>query len=133
MEIDKNAFSGCINLISNAEDTPNLSGVTNMSGMFSDATNFNRPIGNWDVSSVFSLGLMFNGAGLSTNNYDATLIGWSQLSGLRSRVQFDGGNSTYSSAAVGARNTLTTAPISWNITDGGLVPLSICNPTKCFI
>ena len=40
----------------------NMSNVTNMSGMFSCAENFNQDIGNWDVSNVTSMNSMFSNA-----------------------------------------------------------------------
>lgn len=38
------AFMGCENLNGVMADIPDLSNVTNMSGMFSGATSFNQPI-----------------------------------------------------------------------------------------
>lgn len=80
------AFSGCSNLVINASDAPDLSGVTDLSlmfwrcsslnqsinhwdvsnitsmtGMFSE-TPFNQPLNNWNVSNVTSMGNMFNQA-----------------------------------------------------------------------
>ena len=57
-----NAFKGAINLNSTAMDKPNLSKVTDMSGMFRDAQSFNSDIGGWGVSTVTNFGHMFEGA-----------------------------------------------------------------------
>ncbi|MCP4377420.1 MAG: DUF4347 domain-containing protein, partial [bacterium] len=46
------AFDGAENLVINASDAPDLSGVTNLSEMFRDATSINQDISGWDTSSV---------------------------------------------------------------------------------
>ena len=51
----------------------NVSSVTNMDFMFSDAESFNQPIGNWNVSSVTNMFRMFRGA--SSYNQDISI--WS--------------------------------------------------------
>jgi len=53
------AFTGCVNLRMNATDVPNLSNVTDMSGMFSNDSSFNGNINNWDVSNVTDMSSMF--------------------------------------------------------------------------
>jgi hypothetical protein len=91
-----------------------------MDSMFYGATAFDRSLGGWDIRNVMGMPHMFGSAGLSTANYDATLIGWnSQLP--QNAVIFDGGNSTYSCAAADARENLITA-FGWTITDGGGLP-----------
>jgi hypothetical protein len=60
---------------------------------------------------------MLSGVTLSVPNYDNLLLGWSQLS-LQNSVNFHGGNSRYSSAAVDARQAIITN-FQWTITDGG--------------
>jgi len=59
-----NAFLGCENLEVMATDIPDLSSVSNLSGMFAGCTNLTGPpnIGAWDVSSVTNMSGMFNGA-----------------------------------------------------------------------
>lgn len=66
-----NAFIGCENMVYNATDVPNLSQVTNMSGMFAGALVFNGDLSDWDVSNVsnmytmFAKAVAFEGTGLS--------------------------------------------------------------------
>ncbi len=59
-----------------------VSNVTNMNNMFRDAESFNQDLGNWEISSTPNLDLIFDGSGMSTFNFDKTLIAWSQLPNL---------------------------------------------------
>jgi 6-phosphogluconate dehydrogenase (decarboxylating) len=70
------------------------------------------------VSDVTSMNNMFHGVTLSTANYDAILNNWSELV-LQNDVEFDGGNSKYSSAAEAARAKIIS-DFNWTITDGGM-------------
>ncbi len=56
------AFSGCENLRINAVDAPDLSGVTDMSQMFYDATSFNDNINHWNVSTITNMSQLFRDA-----------------------------------------------------------------------
>lgn len=56
------AFSFCSNLQINAKDAPDLSGVTDMSDMFYDASLFNQNIGHWDVSTIENMNAVFMNA-----------------------------------------------------------------------
>ena len=56
------AFYGASSMIYNAGDVPDLSGVTDMSDMFHDASKFNGDVSKWDVSHVTDMSDMFHGA-----------------------------------------------------------------------
>ena len=94
-----------------------VSSVTDMSSMFSDATSFNQNIGIWNVTKVENFENFLNNISLSSDNYDALLIGWSSQQ-VQSDLAFDGGNSEYSAALAAARQSLIDS-FNWTITDGG--------------
>jgi len=126
-------------------------------GMFENATAFNQPIGNWNMASATTVtrmlinadafdqdlsnwdidqisvftNLMQNATGLSTANYDATLIGWEATLqaaypsgvGYSYLISINFGGSQYSSALMNvgeARYNLVNV-FGWTITDGGAV------------
>lgn len=55
----RNAFFRCSNLEVPATDVPDLSKVTDMSGMFAFAVNANPEVRNWDTHSVTDMSVMF--------------------------------------------------------------------------
>ncbi len=62
------AFEGCVNLNDTgtgsfgvAIDTPDLSGVTDMSYMFAGAVLFNQSINSWDTSNIKDMNHLFSG------------------------------------------------------------------------
>ena len=68
----ENAFSGASNMVYNAGDAPDLSGVTDMSNMFDSATAFDGDLSSWDVSSVTDMFGMFAVA----TSFNQTLNAW---------------------------------------------------------
>ncbi|WP_051947478.1 BspA family leucine-rich repeat surface protein [Muricauda sp. MAR_2010_75] len=55
----EDAFRGCSNVVYNATDIPDLSSVTNLSGMFAETDAFNGDLSGWDVSTVTDMSRMF--------------------------------------------------------------------------
>ncbi|WP_299768629.1 BspA family leucine-rich repeat surface protein [uncultured Dokdonia sp.] len=70
------AFHGCTNLVINAPDSPDLSQVTSMAGMFDGATAINQDIGDWDVSNVQNLNGMFRNTSFNQDisNWDVSNV-----------------------------------------------------------
>ncbi|WP_299114083.1 BspA family leucine-rich repeat surface protein [uncultured Winogradskyella sp.] len=73
------AFTGCtnFNIVNPSIDTPDLSNVFDMTGMFSLCSSFNAPIGNWDVSSVEDMTALFDRATLfnqDISNWDVSNV-----------------------------------------------------------
>ncbi|MEM9547104.1 MAG: BspA family leucine-rich repeat surface protein [Bacteroidota bacterium] len=54
-----------------------VSNVEDMSYAFHNANGFNQDLGEWNVTSTTDMEDMLDGSGLSHENYDQTLIGWS--------------------------------------------------------
>ena len=77
--------TGKYNPLPNLTKVPNLlpSNITNMSGMFFQATSFNQDLSNWDVSNVTNMISMFRKArsfNQPLNNWDVS--GVTNMSGL---------------------------------------------------
>ena len=97
--------------------------------MFKNTIAFNQSLGNWDLSSVSYLDDIFNNSGMSTDNYDATLIGWALDS---SGVEGDGVDDITNGVSMGAITINYCAGetarqhlidyYQWDITDGGKDP-----------
>ena len=96
--------------------TWNVDKVINMGYMFYNSP-FNQNIDIWNFERVTNMGFMFFASHLSTANYDALLISLHNQS-LQRNVDFDAGQSKYSSAGADAKNVLISK-FSWNIIDGG--------------
>ena len=102
----RNAFAGATNLEGQATDRPNLSRVTDMWGMFSNARNFNQDIGDWDVSNVTNMENMFNGAA----DFDQDISGWDVRNVTNMFIMFVGATAFNQNQNLGA----------WYIVDAAL-------------
>ncbi|MDQ6531278.1 BspA family leucine-rich repeat surface protein [Flavobacterium sp. LHD-85] len=93
-------------------------GNIDMSRMFFLTTNFDQPIGNWNISNVTKIS-DFMASNLSPSNLDAIYNGWSSRV-VKPSLSISFNSSKYTSASTVARAILTGAPNNWTIYDGGV-------------
>jgi len=115
-------FIDCIQFNGNifSWDTTN---VENMSSMLNNCDLFDQSLAAWNIGNVSNFtNFMQNATGLSTTNYDATLIAWA-LQPLNTGLSINFGGSQFTGSAYASRFSLINDD-SWTIVDGG-----IFNPT----
>jgi surface protein len=120
-------FRNCINFNQDIGGW-DVGNVSIMSVMLSNADSFSQNLANWDLKSIVQststngMNNFMNAAtGLSTANYDATLIGWNNnKANFANNIRVHFGGSKYSAAGQAARSALVA--YGWTITDGGLAP-----------
>ena len=97
-------------------DSWDTSNVTTMEGMFTENYSFNQSLGNWNIRSVTNMVNMLDNCGMSTANYDATLIGWEGAAVVPTGVTLGATNLTYTlgGAAEAARTSLIST-YGWTI------------------
>jgi len=99
------------------------SNVTNMQQMLYNCDLFDQSLAAWNIGNVSNFtNFMQNATGLSTSNYDATLIAWA-LQTVNSGLSINFGGSQFTESAYASRFSLIEDD-SWTIVDGG-----IFNPT----
>ena len=132
------AFMGCHNLNVTATDDPDLSNVTDMTEMF-NGSNFDSPIGHWNVSNITSMARMFTNSSFNQSlgnwtlksgvdltgfldncdmdcvNYSQSLIGWAANASTPSGLNLSATGMTYGTSATSAHATLTGSK-GWTIT-----------------
>ncbi|WP_306619297.1 BspA family leucine-rich repeat surface protein [Chryseobacterium ginsenosidimutans] len=88
----------------------NTSKVTDMTEMFHE-TSFNQNLGQWNLNSLTTAQNMFLDSGMSCENYDNTLYGWSLSSAAPSNINLSSASPLVYShpQAVNARNFLITS------------------------
>ena len=109
-----------------------VSNVTNMNSIFKNCMNLDFSLANWDLSSATNIKFIFRNqtgggtTGISTANYDATLIGWAANPNTPDTLTTDFGGSKYTgipgSLASSSRSTLEQK--GWTITDGGTASIA---------
>jgi uncharacterized delta-60 repeat protein len=115
-----NMFNGCINFNDDIS-TWDVSNVISVSNMLYSATSFNQNLGSWDISNVSGFSDFMAYCGISTANYDNTLVGWANLT-LQTGRYFGAYGLTYTSAGAGgtARSSIISN-YSWSfVGDSGV-------------
>ncbi|MEM6815458.1 MAG: BspA family leucine-rich repeat surface protein, partial [Bacteroidota bacterium] len=121
-----------------------VSSVTSMRSIFYNAKSFDQDLGTWEVVNVESfgdhrpfggvfdadlisygtfitLGGAFEGSGLSVANYDATLIGWSQIDNLRTNVELIATDKNFCTSYQERESLINN--FNWMITDAEIADL----------
>lgn len=111
-----NMFSGALAFNQNIS-TWDVATITNFGAIFANAAAFNQDLSSWDVSNATTLSAMFLDSGLSDENYDKLLIGWSQLPSLQNGVQIDANQNAYCNAVDERQFIIDT--YGWIINDLG--------------
>jgi len=93
-----------------------VSKVKDMAIMFSGATFFNQDLSAWDVSSVMDMIGIFSDSNMSMYNYDATLIGWAQLT-LQQNVNLVALGVHYCNGETARQSIIDT--YGWTVSDAG--------------
>ncbi len=83
------AFSGCINMEINALDVPDLSSVTNMSGMFAGCASMNSDLSEWNVGNITDMSELFAGA----TAFDQYIGSWDVGDVINMQKMFSGATS----------------------------------------
>jgi len=97
-------------------DTTN---VENMSNMLNNCDLFDQSLAAWNIGNVTNFtNFMQNATGLSTSNYDATLIAW-EAGGHDNDISINFGGSQFTESAYAARFSLIEDD-GWTIVDGGI-------------
>jgi surface protein len=115
------SFWGCSNVLTTATDAPNLSSVTSLFLMFTNAVLINPDTTNWDVSNVTNMRSLFQGA--TAANPNVSLWDVSSVTNMFNLFsQATSANPDLSSWNVSSvsdmRNILTNTNLSTNNLDG---------------
>ncbi|TMM55867.1 BspA family leucine-rich repeat surface protein [Maribacter algarum] len=103
-----------------------VSNVENMFATFNLASSYDQDLGDWDIRNVSNLGYFLNNTAMSTGNYDNTLRGWANLTGLNSNLNLDAITVSYCNSD-NARQKLIE-DYGWTINDAGKA--ADCQPSS---
>ncbi|MAO17237.1 BspA family leucine-rich repeat surface protein [Muricauda ruestringensis] len=104
----------------------NVTNLVSMRHAFSQG-HFDQDLSSWDISNVLDMSNAFDDSDLSREDYDAILIAWSQLPGLKTGVTLGANDAIYCTAE-NERATLIN-DYGWTINDYGID----CEPEVPFV
>lgn len=105
----------------------NTAMVQNMAGMFNEATNFNQNLASLDLTGLNNINSLTNFltlSGLSTENYDLSLVGWATQSVLNGLIV--GVHELRYCAGMNDRQTLKTS-FGWDFQGDDIDADNVCN------
>ena len=101
----------------------NVGNVNNMEEMFRSNFSFNQNIGGWNVSGVTNFNNFMQNktfSDYSTTNLDAIYNGWSSLPSVKPLININFGTIKYTAGSSAGKAILQGSPNNWVITDGGI-------------
>ena len=118
---DINSMFGSCSIFNQDLSSWDVSNVINMRGLFQNSTIFNQDLSSWNIEQVISMFNMLDNSGLSVENYDNTLIGWT-FQQIQPNVTLGALNLQYSSSGELARNFLINPETNnWTINGDTLI------------
>lgn len=112
----RSMFEGATSFNQNISDWDTGS-CTNLWLMFSGATSFNQDLGSWNIDKVSNMQSMLDNSGMSSENYDKTLIGWSNLATLKNYVNLGATGVNFCNSSIERQSLIDS--YNWTITDDG--------------
>ncbi|MCL6267059.1 BspA family leucine-rich repeat surface protein [Flagellimonas myxillae] len=102
-----------------------------MSEVFSGASSFNQDLSTWNIAKASNMTSIFDDSGLSDENYNNILIGWSNLPTLQEDVKFGASGNQFCEGGPARQNLIVT--YNWEINDGGISAGCTVDQQRAFV
>lgn len=113
----EDAFFACPNLVINASDVPDLSGVSNLNSTFWNCPSLDYDFRQWDFSGITSMDHFLSLTALSITNYDSLLIHFDNTT-VQSGISFGAIGLEYCQGATARDNLISGS--GWTFSGDGL-------------
>jgi surface protein len=130
----KNAFYGAVNLVINDNNAPDLSSLTNVSGMFRDASSMNQDIGGWNMGNVTNMSSMFRGASAFNQDIGSWTVSnvTNTSSMFREATAFNQDISSWTVSSVTNMNSMFRDAVNFNQNIGSWNVSNVTNMSAMF-